>query len=86
MSFIVDYAKDWALDKASGYLKTGIQAGGTLAGNAVGGVGSTIENGGRSFGEGSKFYASSLPFRHPIYLSELRLISTSCHKWHCRRG
>lgn len=56
MSFIVDYAKDWALDKASGYLKTGIQAGGTLAGNAVGGVGSTIENGGRSFGEGSKFY------------------------------
>ena len=38
MSFIVDYAKDWALDKASGYLKTGIQAGGTLAGNAVGGV------------------------------------------------
>lgn len=56
MSFIVDYAKDWALDKASGYLKTGIQTGGTLAGNAVGGVGSTIENGGRSFGEGSKFY------------------------------
>merc|ERR1712029_919694 len=53
MSFIVDYAKDWALDKASGYLKTGIQAGGTLAGNAVGGVGSTIENGGRSFGEGT---------------------------------
>lgn len=54
MAFIVDYAKDWALDTASGYLKTGIQAGGTLAGNAVGGVGSTLENGGRAFGEGSK--------------------------------
>lgn len=50
MAFIVDYVKD----TAAGYLKTGIQAGGALAGNAVGGVGSTIEQGGRSFGEGSK--------------------------------
>ena len=51
MSFVVD----WAKDKAAGYLKTGIQAGGNLAGNAVGGVGSIIESGGRQFGEGSKF-------------------------------
>jgi len=50
MSFVVD----WAKETAAGYLKTGIQAGGNLAGNAVGGVGSVIENGGRQFGEGSK--------------------------------
>lgn len=44
----------WAQNKAAEYLKTGIQAGGTLAGNAVGGVGSLIEDSGRAFGEGSK--------------------------------
>jgi hypothetical protein len=60
MSFVVD----WAKEKAAGYLKTGIQAGGTLAGNAVGGIGSTIESGGRAFGEGSKFYV------YPLCLSE----------------
>ena len=44
MSFITD----WVQEKATGYLKTGIQAGGTLAGNAVGGVGSLIESAGQS--------------------------------------
>jgi len=61
MAFIADYAKNWAIDKASGYLKTGIQAGGTLAGNAVGGIGSTIESGGRAFGEGSKSCSTHSP-------------------------
>jgi len=54
MAGVVGWAADWAKDTASGYLKTGLQAGGTLAGNAVGGVGSTIESGGRSLGEGSE--------------------------------
>lgn len=50
MSFIVTYVKD----TAAGYLKTGLEAGGNMAGNAVGGVGTMIENSGRGFGEGSK--------------------------------
>ncbi|KAK4548715.1 hypothetical protein LTR36_008488 [Oleoguttula mirabilis] len=49
MAFIVD----WAKDTAAGYLKTGIQAGGTMAGNVVGGVGNTIADGGRALGEGT---------------------------------
>jgi hypothetical protein len=48
MSFVVD----WVKDTVSGYAKTGIQAGGTLAGNAVGGVGSLVEGAGRSAGSG----------------------------------
>ncbi|KAK5168828.1 uncharacterized protein LTR77_006137 [Saxophila tyrrhenica] len=44
MSFIVN----WVSDKVEGYAKTGIQAGGTMAGNAVGGVGSLVEGAGRS--------------------------------------
>ncbi|KAF7193662.1 hypothetical protein HII31_05008 [Pseudocercospora fuligena] len=47
----MEWAKNWVIDKVSGYAKTGIQAGGTLAGNAVGGVGSLIENSGRSVGQ-----------------------------------
>ena len=39
---------NWAEDKAAGYLKTGIQAGGSLAGNAVNGVGSLVESAGKS--------------------------------------
>ena len=35
-----------------GVLSTGITYAGTVAGNAVGGVGSLIENGGRAAGEG----------------------------------
>ena len=46
MSFIVN----WIEDKATGYLKTGIQAGGTLAGNAVGGVGGLVESAGKTAG------------------------------------
>lgn len=36
-----------------GYLATGITAAGTMAGNAVGGVGGLIESGGRSIGQGT---------------------------------
>ncbi|KAK4931783.1 hypothetical protein LTR49_001848 [Elasticomyces elasticus] len=53
MAFIANWAIDKVQTTAAGYLKTGIQAGGNMAGNAVGGVGSLIENGGRSFGEGT---------------------------------
>lgn len=49
MSFILN----WAQDKAAGLLATGLQAGGTMAGNAVGGVGALIENSGRAMGEGA---------------------------------
>ncbi|WPH00298.1 Hypothetical protein R9X50_00312300 [Acrodontium crateriforme] len=49
MSFIVNYVKD----TAAGYLKTGLEAGGNMAGNAVGGVGTMIENSGRGLGEGT---------------------------------
>ena len=48
MAFITN----WIEDKATGYLRTGIQAGGTLAGNAVGGVGGLVESAGRSAGQG----------------------------------
>ena len=44
----------WVEEKATGYLKTGIQAGGSLAGNAVGGVGGLVESAGKS-GADSKF-------------------------------
>lgn len=47
----MEWAKNWVVDKVAGYAKTGIQAGGTLAGNAVGGVGSLIEGSGRSVGQ-----------------------------------
>ncbi len=48
MSFIVN----WVEDKVAGYAKTGIQAGGTMAGNAVGGVGTLVEGAGRSAANG----------------------------------
>ncbi|SMQ51557.1 unnamed protein product [Zymoseptoria tritici ST99CH_3D1] len=47
MAFITN----WVTDKLAGYAATGLQAGGTLAGNAVGGVGSLVENSGRSVGQ-----------------------------------
>lgn len=50
---MVSYVKNYLMDTASGYLATGITAAGTMAGNAVGGVGGLIENGGRSIGEGT---------------------------------
>ena len=49
MSFIVN----WVTDKVEGYAKTGIQAGGTMAGNAVGGVGGLVEGAGRSAASGA---------------------------------
>lgn len=48
MSFITG----WISDKVSEYAKTGLQAGGSMAGNAVGGVGTMVENAGRSAGGG----------------------------------
>ncbi|KAK3074060.1 hypothetical protein LTR53_003839 [Teratosphaeriaceae sp. CCFEE 6253] len=53
MAFIANWAVDKVKTTASGYLATGLKAGGTMAGNAVGGVGTLIENGGRSVGEGT---------------------------------
>lgn len=55
----VAFIATWVQNKASEYLKTGIQAGGALAGNAVGGVGGLIESSDRSLGEGSKKSALS---------------------------
>ncbi|KAK3697712.1 hypothetical protein LTR37_017294 [Vermiconidia calcicola] len=48
MAFIMN----WAEDKIATYAKTGIQAGGTLAGNAVGGVGGLVESAGQSAAKG----------------------------------
>ncbi|KAK1078921.1 hypothetical protein LTR33_006827 [Friedmanniomyces endolithicus] len=52
MAFIANWAIDKVQTTAAGYLKTGLQAGGNMAGNAVGGVGTLIESSGRSLGEG----------------------------------
>lgn len=49
VSFVTDYIQN----TAAGYLKTGVTAAGTMAGNAVGGVGSLVENTGRSIGGGA---------------------------------
>lgn len=73
MSFIVNWAVDKAKDTAAGYLKTGIQAGGTLAGNTVGGVGNTIAEGGRALGEGSEF--NFFPFCRPRPRSQCRMLT-----------
>lgn len=48
MSFITS----WVTDKVSEYAKVGLQAGGSMAGNAVGGVGSMVENAGKTAGGG----------------------------------
>ncbi|KAK0263987.1 hypothetical protein LTS09_002338 [Friedmanniomyces endolithicus] len=53
MAFIANWAIDKVQTTAAGYLKTGLQAGGNMAGNAVGGVGTLIESSGRSLGEGT---------------------------------
>lgn len=45
------WAKDWVVDKVYGAANTAIQAGGTMAGNTVGGVGTMIENSGRGVGQ-----------------------------------
>ena len=45
-------AKDWVEDKVTNYARVGIQAGGTMAGNAVGGVGSLVESAGSNAGNG----------------------------------
>lgn len=48
MAWIVD----WATEKAAGAAHAGLQMGGNFAGNAVGSVGSMIENAGRGVGDG----------------------------------
>jgi len=67
MAFIANWAIDKVQTTAAGYLKTGLQAGGNMAGNAVGGVGTLIESSGRSLGEGSKFTYARLATLHTIY-------------------
>jgi len=49
MAFITNYIQNTAM----GLLSTGITAAGGVAGNAVGGIGTVIENGGRSAGDGN---------------------------------
>lgn len=51
---------NWVEDKVAGYAKTGIQAGGTLAGNAVGGVGSLVEGAGKTAGNSKPICSTSL--------------------------
>lgn len=48
VSLITDYIQD----TAAGYLKAGVAAVGSLAGNAVGGVGGLIESSGQALGNG----------------------------------
>ncbi|KAI5363689.1 hypothetical protein Slin14017_G056530 [Septoria linicola] len=56
----MEWAKNWVTDRLAGYAATGIQAGGNLAGNAVGGVGSLIENSGRSIGQSANGIAGTV--------------------------
>lgn len=44
---VFQWAKDWVVDKVYNAANTTIQAGGSMAGNAVGGVGNLVENTGR---------------------------------------
>jgi len=69
MAFIANWAIDKVQTTAAGYLKTGLQAGGNMAGNAVGGVGTLIETSGRSLGEGSKFTYAHLATLYKHLLS-----------------
>nr|OQO15909.1 hypothetical protein B0A51_16860 [Rachicladosporium sp. CCFEE 5018] len=48
---MVSYVTDYIQNTAAGYLKTGITAAGTMAGNTVGSVGGLVENTGRSVGQ-----------------------------------
>jgi hypothetical protein len=57
----MEWAKNWVTDKIAGYATTGIQAGGTLAGNAVGGVGSLVENSGHSVGQSTSGWSPGFP-------------------------
>ncbi|KAK6431297.1 hypothetical protein LTR95_012540 [Oleoguttula sp. CCFEE 5521] len=50
---MVSYVTDYIQNTAAGYLKTGITAAGTMAGNTVGSVGGLVENTGRSVGQGA---------------------------------
>lgn len=56
----MEWAKNWVTDKIATYATAGIQAGGNLAGNTVGGVGTLIENSGRSVGQSTSGLSSLL--------------------------
>ena len=81
MAFIMNYVKD----TAAGYMKTGMEYGGTYAGNAVGGVGTMIENSGRGLGEGSKL----LSYSHlSLGLCTVQILTArvnSCQRRHLER-
>lgn len=59
---MVSYVTDYIQNTAAGYLKTGITAAGTMAGNAVGGVGGLIENSGRNIGNGAQGLYAHMPY------------------------
>lgn len=73
----MDYVTNWVTDKVAGYAKTGIQAGGTLAGNAVGGVGTLLENSGRAVG-------SSTNGVFPVRIDSLTYSDYRCRRSHRR--
>ena len=74
---------NWVEDKASNLLRTGIQAGGTLAGNAVGGVGSLVEGAGRSAGQSKPQIAR--PPSPQVYWIMADFWRSSCVWRHWRR-
>ena len=65
----------WVEDKATGYLRTGIQAGGSLAGNAVGGVGGLVENAGKSAAQGmSRWHCDSGCITNKMSTQEFKVV------------
>jgi len=59
MAFITNYIQNTAMS----YLTTGLTAAGGMAGNAVGGVGTMIEQGGRSIGDCKSYTDSTILLR-----------------------
>lgn len=75
----MEWAKNWVTDKLAGYAATGIQAGGNLAGNAVGGVGTLIENSGRSVGQSAN---GPFPYREFwLLISDFRYFRRCFWRW-----
>lgn len=71
---MVSYITDYIQNTATSYLRTGIEAAGSMAGNAVGGVGSLVESSGRNVGEGK----ASHPNHPQPPLAERRTDISSC--------
>lgn len=61
--FITNYIQNTAM----GMLSTGITAAGNIAGNAVGGIGGVIENGGRTVGGSMRIPFPFLQELFPFY-------------------